>query len=170
MDPPVVHPAGVAGQIGPASLHHKGIHLHQVDMLHPVIPGQLPHHAAVPRADDQDIPDAGVYRHGHMGHHLIINKFIPLRQHYVTVQSQHPAKLRCLEDVNALVVALLGVQVPVDPDTVLHIRGMKFAEPHFHNPSPFMPARSAVPDPGPPGRSCCILFPWRTGYAPEFPP
>ncbi len=170
MNPPVVHPAGVAGQVCPAGLYHKGIHLHQVDVLHPVIPGQLPHHAAVPCADDQDVPDAGMHRHRHMGHHFIVNKFIPLRQHHIAVQRQHPAEFRRFKDVDALVVALLGIQVPVDPDAVLHIWGMKFAEPHFHILPPFTPARSAAPDPDPPGRSCCIPFLWRTGCAPGFPP
>ena len=53
--PAVVHAAGVAGQIGAAGLHHLRVHLHQVDALDPVVAGQLPHHAAVSGADDQDV-------------------------------------------------------------------------------------------------------------------
>ena len=76
--PAVVHPAGVAGQIGAAGLHHLGVHLHQVDALHPVVAGQLPHHAPVSGTDDQDILGLLVDRHGHMHDHLVIDEFVAL--------------------------------------------------------------------------------------------
>ena len=53
--PAVIQPAGVAGQVGAAGLHNLRVHLHQVDALDTVVAGQLPHHAAVARADDEDV-------------------------------------------------------------------------------------------------------------------
>ena len=132
MHPAVIHAAGVARQISPAGFHHLGVHLHQVDPLHPVVTGQLPHNAAVAGADDQDILGLTVHRHGHMGDHLIVDELVPLGQHHVAVQGQHPAELRRFKDIDALVVALLGIELPVHPDAVLDIRGMKLRKPHFH--------------------------------------
>ena len=86
--PPVVHAAGVAGQEGAAGLHHLRVHLHKVDAPHPVVAGQLPHHAAVPRADDQNVLDAGVYRHGHVGHHFVVDELIPFGEDDVAVHGQ----------------------------------------------------------------------------------
>ena len=34
-----------------------------------------------------------------------------------------------------LVVALFGAEVPVDPQAVFDVRGMKFTEPQFHQPT-----------------------------------
>ena len=64
--------------------------------------------------------------HGHMGDHLIINKFISLCEHYISIQSQHTSKFRCLKDINSLIVALFRIELTIYPDTVLDIRCMKF--------------------------------------------
>ena len=141
VDAAVVHAAGVAGKIGAAGLHHHRIHLHKVDALHAVVARQLPHDAAVPRADDQHVPDAGVDRHGHVGDHLIVDELVPLGEHHVPIQRQDPAKLRRLQDVDLLILAPLGVQVPRHPDAVLHVGRVKFAEPQFHVLPPLRPKR-----------------------------
>ena len=167
MYPTVVHPAGIPRQIVPAGFHHHGIHLHQVDFLHPVVAGQFPYHAAVPGADHQDVLDALVHCHGHVGHHLIVDELIPLGQHHIAVQRQDPAELRCLKDIDSLKITLLGKQMTIHPQAVLHIRRMEFAEPHFH--WYFPPLRLTHSDasaPDLPNRSCCTLFLWRTGYVP----
>ena len=91
-----------------------------------------------------------------------------LGQHDVAVQRQHAAKLRCLKNVDALVVALLGVKLAVDPDAVLDIRGVKFRKPHFHTANlPVKPAHLGAECPGPRGRSCCSPWPWHTRYNPK---
>ena len=67
-----------------------------------------------------------------MGDHFIVNELIALRQHDIAVQRKHPAKFRRFKNINALVVALFGIELAVDPDAVLYIGGMKFRKPHFH--------------------------------------
>jgi hypothetical protein len=128
----VIHTAGVAGQVGAASFNNLGVHFHQVNALHTVIAGQFPHNAAIARADDEDVLCASVHRHRHMGDHFIVNELIALRQHDIAVQRKHPAKFRRFKNINALVVALFGIELAVDPDAVLYIGGMKFRKPHFH--------------------------------------
>ena len=160
--PAVIHAAGVAGQEGAAGFHHLRVHLHKVDALHPVVAGQLPHHAAVSGTDDQDVLGLLVDGHGHMHDHLVVDELVALGQHHVAVQGQHPAELRGLKDVDALIVALLGVELSAHPDAVLHVRGVKLGKPKFHLHSLLMPERSAARCPGPRGRSCCSPWPWRT--------
>ena len=67
-----------------------------------------------------------------MDDHLVVDELVPFRQHHVAVQGQHPAKLRGLKDVDALVIALLGVELSAHPDAVLHVRGVKLGKPEFH--------------------------------------
>ena len=110
---------------GAAGFHDLGVHLHEVDALDPVIAGQLPHNAAVPGTDDQNILGLLVHRHGHMDDHFIVDEFVPFGQHHVAVQREHPSELRGLKDIDALVIALLGVELLVHTDAVLHIRGVK---------------------------------------------
>ena len=125
MHPAVVHAAGIAGQVGAAGFHHLRVHLHKVDALHTVVAGQLPHHAAVSGADDQNILGFLVHRHGHMDDHFVVDELVALGQHHVAVQREHPAELRGLKDINALIIALLGVELLVHTNAVLHIRGVK---------------------------------------------
>ncbi len=164
VDPAVVHPAGVAGQIGAAGLHDLGVHLHEVDALDPVVAGQLPHHAAVACTDDEDVFCLLVDGHGDMDDHLVVDELVPLGEHHVAVQRQNPAKLRRLKNVDALIVALLGVELLVHPDAVLDVRGVKFRKPKLHLLL-LMPEHSGAGCPGLPGRSCCSLWPWRTRYS-----
>ena len=128
----VIQLAGILRQPGPAGFYHLSVHFHQVNALHRIIAGQFLHHPAVPGADHQDVLHVLVNGHGDMGDHLVVNEFIPFRQHHVSVQGQHPAEFRGDEDVDLLVLAFPGVQVPVYPQAVLNIRGMAFTEPEFH--------------------------------------
>ena len=59
---------------------------------------------AVPAADHQDIFHTRMNCHRHMNDHLIINKFVTFCQHYISVQSQHTAKFRCLKNINSLIL------------------------------------------------------------------
>ena len=105
----VIHAAGIAGQIGTAGFHHLRVHLHQVNAAHTVVARQLAHNAAVARADNQNIFNALMHRHRHMGNHLIVNKFVPFSQHHAAVKGQHAPKLRRFKNVYALVIALFGI-------------------------------------------------------------
>ena len=60
-----------------------------------------------------------------MDDHLVVDELVPLGQHHIAVQCEHPAKLGRFKNINALVIALLGVELLVHPDAVLHIRGVK---------------------------------------------
>ena len=129
MNPFVIQPAGVFRQEPTAGLDDLGIHFHQIDGADGVVPGKLPDHAAVSGADDQHVLDVGMDRHGDVGHHLVVDEFVPLGEHHIPVQGQHPAEFRGVVDVNLLIGGFLGVQVPLNPDAVFHVRGMKFTEP-----------------------------------------
>ena len=131
--------------------------------------GRVPHHAAVTGTDDKDVFCLLVHRHGHMHDHLVIDEFVALGQHHIAVQCEHPAKLRRFKNIDALVIALLGVELFVHPDAVLHVRGVKLRKPKFHLHSLLMPERSAARCPGPRGRSCCSPWPWRTRCSSKFP-
>ena len=71
-------------------------------------------------------------RHGDVGDHFVVDEFVSFRQHHVAVQGQDAAEFRRFKNVDVLIITLLGVQVLADPDAELHIRRMKFTEPHFH--------------------------------------
>ena len=145
----VVHAAGIAGQIGTAGFDDLRVHLHKVDALHAVVAGQFPHYTAVACADNKNVLGVFVYRHRHMGNHLVVDELVALGQHDVAVP-------------------LLGVKLAVDPDAVLDIRGVKFRKPHFHTANlPVKPAHSGAECPGPRGRSCCSPWPWHTRYNPR---
>ena len=124
---------------------------------------------AVTGTDDKDVFCLLVHRHGHMHDHLVIDEFVALGQHHIAVQCEHPAKLRRFKNIDALVIALLGVELFVHPDAVLHVRGVKLGKPKFHLHSLLMPERSAARCPGPRGRSCCSPWPWRTRCSSKFP-
>ena len=81
--------------------------------------------AAIARADDQNVLCFPVHSHGHMHDHFIVDELIPLGQHHVAVQREHPAELRSFKDIDALIIALPGVELPVHPDAVFHVRGVK---------------------------------------------
>ena len=121
--PGVIQAAGVLRQIAPAGLHHLLVHLHQVDGPDALVPGQLLHHAAVPRTDDQHVLHMGVDGHRHVGDHLVIDELVPLSEHHIAVQGQDLAELWGVVDVDLLVLAPVGVEVPVHPHAVLHVGG-----------------------------------------------
>ena len=119
---------------------------------------------AVTGTDDKDVFCLLVDGHGDVDDHLVVDELVPLGEHHIAVQRQHPAKLRRLKNVDALIVALLGVELLVHPDAVLDVRGVKFRKPKFHLLL-LMPEHSGAGCPGLPGRSCCSLWPWRTRYS-----
>ena len=132
MHPLVIQAAGGLRQIFFAPLHHQFVDFHQVDVLDLMVPGQLPHHAAVAGADNQHPPGVGMNRHGHVDHHFVVNKLILFCQHHIAVQSEKPAELFGVEHVDALELALSGVKLPVYLNGKFHAGGMAFREPKLH--------------------------------------
>ena len=122
----VIQSAGISRKIGTTGLNNHRIHFYQINMTHSVISGQFTDNATISGADHQNIFCFFMDRHRHMRDHLIINKFVTLCQHYISVQSQHTAKFRCLKNINSLIITLSGKELTVYPDTVFHIRCMKF--------------------------------------------
>ena len=122
----IVHTTGIARKVRTAGLDNLRIHLDEVDTLDAVIAGELPHDTAVTGTDDEDVLRVPVDSHRYMGDHLIVDELVTLGQHDIAIKGQHTAELRCFEDVDALVVALLRVELTVHTDAVLHIRCMKF--------------------------------------------
>ena len=132
MNPFIVQTGGVLRQKGPADLDDLRIHLYKIDTFYTIIAGQLLYHTAVSGTDDQDVFNTGVYCHGNVRDHLIVDKFIPLGEHDVAVQSQYTAELRRIEDIDLLVAAPLRIQMSGDADAVFYVRRMKFAKPQIH--------------------------------------
>ena len=122
----VIHAAGVARQIGAAGLDDLGSISTKVDALDAVIAGQLRTTPPSPAPMTRISFGVFVHRHRHMGDHLVVDELVALGQHDVAVQRQHAAKLRRLKNIDALIIALLGVKLAVDPDAVLDIGGVKF--------------------------------------------
>ena len=141
MDTAVIEAAGIARQIIAAGLDNGRIHFYQINRPHPVVARQFPHDAAISGADDQYVLALLMDRHGHMGNHFVINELIPFGEHDVAIEGQDTAKFRCFKNIDALIFALPGIQMAVDPDAVFDIRRVKFTKPKLHAISPFMPGR-----------------------------
>ena len=122
----VIQSAGISRKICATGFHNHRIHFYQINMPYSVISGQFTDNAAISGTNHKNIPCFLMYCHRHVRDHLIIDKFITLCQHYISIQSQHTSKFWCLKDINSLIVALLRIELTIYPDTVLDIRCMKF--------------------------------------------
>ena len=126
MNSSVIQSAGISRKIGTTGLNNHRIHFYQINVTHSVISGQFTDNAAISGTDYQNVSCLFMDRHRHMRDHLIINKFVTLCQHYISVQSQHTAKFRCLKNINSLILTLSGIKLAVYTDAVFHIWCMKF--------------------------------------------
>ena len=104
---PVIQPAGISRKICATGFYYHRIHLYQINMADTVIPGQFTYNSAVSCSDHKNIFGFFVNSHRYMSDHFVINKFVTLCEHYITVQCEHPAKFRCLKNINSLIVTLL---------------------------------------------------------------
>ena len=104
---PVIQPAGISRKICATGFYYHRIHLYQINMANTVISGQFTDNAAISGTDYQNVSCLFMDRHRHMRDHLIINKFVTLCQHYISIQSQNTTKFRCLKNINSLIVTLL---------------------------------------------------------------
>ena len=82
-------------------------------------------YAAVAAADDQHILHMGMDGHGHMGHHLIINKLIFFREYDLPVQGNKLSKLLGVKHIDPLIFAFSGKKLFFDPDRKLYVSRMQ---------------------------------------------
>ena len=138
IQPGVVKTASGFGQVFFADLHYQRVDLHHVDGLDFGIPDQLPHHAAVTGADDQNLFYVGMHSHGNVGNHLVVDELILFREHHIAVQREEAAEFRGLKHVNALEFTFAAIELTVYPNGELHIGGLGFREPEIHKYQSFL--------------------------------
>ncbi|MPN24197.1 hypothetical protein SDC9_171591 [bioreactor metagenome] len=97
------------------------VDLRHIHPFHTGVTGKLPHNAAVAGSDDQDFLNIGIHRHGYMGDHFVVNKFVFFRHHQKAVQYQDPAELAGLENIDPLKFALDACQLLIDFDGEPHV-------------------------------------------------
>ena len=122
----VIQSACIFRKVCTTCLDNHRIHFYQINMSDSVISGQLTNDTAISGSNHHNLFCFFMDRHRHMRDHLVINKFVTFCQHYISVQSQNTAKFRCLKNINSLIITLSGKELTVYPDTVFHIRCMKF--------------------------------------------
>ena len=93
----------------PADLHEHLVRFHHIDFFNLRIQRELPGNSAVAAADNQHFFYIRMHCHRHMGHHLVIDKFIRFRKNHVAVQRYKFSKLRRLKHVYALELTLCAV-------------------------------------------------------------
>ena len=71
----------------------------------------LPQASAVAASDDEHAPRRRVDGHGHVDEHLVVEELVPLRELHHAVQREHSPEERVLQDLDALVGALLTVEL-----------------------------------------------------------
>ena len=102
VDPLVCQTVGDLRDIFPADLHEQGIRLHHVDHLDGVILDQVPaRHRRRLRPQRAPVSHPDVLP-SHMGDHLMVDKFIPLRQHQISVHYQDLSEIFRLKDIDPL--------------------------------------------------------------------
>ena len=88
LNPLIGQTGGNLRNVFSAHFNQKGIRFNHIDFFYRIVFDQLPDHAAVSSAYDENLFHIGMYRHGDMRNHFVINKFIPLRKHQIPVHYQ----------------------------------------------------------------------------------
>ena len=122
----VIQSACIFRKVCTTCLDNHRIHFYQINVPDPVVSGQFTNDTAISGSNHHNLFCFFMNRHRHMRDHLVINKFVTFCQHYISVQSQNTAKFRCLKNINSLIITLSGKELTIYPDTVFHIRCMKF--------------------------------------------
>ena len=126
----VVQPGACGlGQVSAADLDNVRVDLDHVDVLNVFVAGQLADDTAVTGTDDQHFFDVRMHGHGHMHDHFVIDEFVLFGQHHIAVQRQETAEFGRLKDINALKLALTGVELAVNADGQLDIGCVMFGKP-----------------------------------------
>lgn len=115
-----------------ADVHEHLVRLHDAYALDLGVGAQLLGHAAVAAAYDQHFADAGVYRHGHVHHHLVVDELVLFGEHHFPVQADEPPEVHGVEDVHLLDVAHAAEQLPRDAYVQLDVGGAEIGKPDLH--------------------------------------
>ena len=81
-------------------------------------------HTTITAANHQHALHMGMHGHRHMDDHLIIDELIRLRENNTAIRAKKAPKLRRMEYIDLLIVALSGKQLLIDANGHLHIIGM----------------------------------------------
>ena len=141
MDARIVERARHAGQILLADRDDALVDLHEVDVLDVLVAAQLAHAAAVAAADDEHLFDFFAQNgERYVHHHLMVDELVALGQHHVAVERQKAAEFLAFKDVDALKVALFGMQLTVHLNLKSDRRRVHFGKSKLHRENaPFIP-------------------------------
>ena len=128
----VVHRNGHFGEIFLADLNDLFIYLDKVDMLYRAVTAQLPYRTAVACADNKHVLYILLYRHRNVNYHIVIDKFVFLRYHYISVKRKQSAEFERLKHVYALILALLAVKLLVNSYRKSYTVAVIFSKPKIH--------------------------------------
>ena len=141
MDARVVERAGDTRQVLPAHRDNALVDLHEVDVLDVLVAAQLAHAAAVAAADNEHLFDFFAQNgKRYVHHHFVIDELVPLGEHHIAVQRQKAAELLAFKYVDALKVALFGMQLTVHLNLKSDRRRVHFGKSKLHGENaPFIP-------------------------------
>ena len=110
-------------------------------MLDVLVAAQLADTAAVAAADDEHLFDLlAEHRERYVHHHLMVDELVALGQHHVAVEREKAAEFLAFEYVDALKVALFGMQLTVHLNLKSDRRRVHFGKSKLHGENaPFIP-------------------------------
>ena len=128
----VVHRNGHFGEIFLADLDDLFIYLDKVDMLYRAVAAQFPYRTAVACTDNKHILYILLYRHRNVNYHIVIDEFVLLRYHYISVKRKKSAEFERLKHVYALIFALFAVKLFVNSYRKSYTVAVIFRKPKIH--------------------------------------
>ena len=129
MNPLIVKGTGCFWKILLADLNYLLVNFHHINVFNSAVSGQLTDYSPVTRTDNKHVFYMGIYRHGNMNNHFVINELVLFRKHHIAVKSEKSAEFLRLKNVNALKIAFAAVKLFVHLNGQLYVFCMKFTEP-----------------------------------------
>ena len=137
VDPRVVQTACRKRQILLCQMHYQLVDFHHVDLLNGGITAQLPHRAAVTGANDQNLFDVRVGRHGNVGNHFVVDVLVFFGYHQQSVQRHNASEFHRVKHVDSLKFALHTGKLPVNANGEPDVIRVIFGIPDVHIKTPF---------------------------------
>ena len=88
------------------------VRLDDVYAIDRLVLDELAHGSAVARADDKHVPDVRMDGHRHVCKHLVVDELVLLSEEQLAVQDEDSPVFDRVQNVDALVFALLGRDLP----------------------------------------------------------
>ncbi|MPN61560.1 hypothetical protein SDC9_209298 [bioreactor metagenome] len=113
---------------------HTHINNHFVDFNHVysfnrIVACEFPYCSSVSCSDYKNFFNVWINGHGYMCYHFMIYELILFSEHNISVYNQHFPKLRSLENINFLKIALHAFNLFVHPDGESYIFSVLFCKP-----------------------------------------